>query len=121
MGAGIELFDTRGPADAGPPPHVHPWEEVYVVLSGRLEVSIAGERFELAPGGVAHIPAGVEHGYRNLGEAHFLTITTRGNAAAFFTQVASQVAMNPPDFQEVARVAASHEIAFTGLPPEQTP
>ena len=23
----MEIFDTSGPADAGPPPHCHPWEE----------------------------------------------------------------------------------------------
>ena len=27
MGASLEIFDTSGPADAGPPPHMHLWEE----------------------------------------------------------------------------------------------
>jgi hypothetical protein len=26
MGSSIEIFDTSGPAGAGPPPHQHPWE-----------------------------------------------------------------------------------------------
>jgi len=34
MGSAVEVFDTSGPAEAGPPPHRHPWEEIYVVLSG---------------------------------------------------------------------------------------
>ena len=42
MGSAVEVFDTSGPAEAGPPPHRHPWEEVYVVLSGRLEVTVSG-------------------------------------------------------------------------------
>ena len=87
MGSSLEIFDTSGPADAGPPPHIHPWEEVYVVLDGELEVFVDGERTGLSPGGVAHVPAGVSHAYRNVTDAHFLTIVTKGNAAQFFEQV----------------------------------
>ena len=40
---GLTVFDTSGPAEAGPPPHRHPWEEIYVVLSGQLEVTVDGQ------------------------------------------------------------------------------
>jgi quercetin dioxygenase-like cupin family protein len=63
MGSSPQIFDTSGPADAGPPPHCHPWEEVYVVLDGELEVIIDGESHVISPGGVAHVPAGVTHSY----------------------------------------------------------
>jgi quercetin dioxygenase-like cupin family protein len=112
MGSAVEIFDTRGPANAGPPPHKHPWEEVYVVISGDLEVTVGDEVRVLTAGGVAHVPAGTKHGYRNLTDAHFLTIVTRGNAARFFREVAADVAMNPPDLPGVLRVAASHDIEF---------
>lgn len=112
MGSAIEIFDTQGPANAGPPPHEHPWEEIYVVLSGELQVSIAGENHVLGVGGVAHVPANVQHGYRNLTDAHFLTIVTKGNATKFFTQVASEVEMSPPDIPGVVRVATAHGIEF---------
>jgi quercetin dioxygenase-like cupin family protein len=112
MGSSVEIFDTSGPAAAGPPPHFHPWEEVYVVLEGELEVIVEGDSHVLKPGGVAHVPAGVTHGYRNVTDAHFLTIVTRGNAAKFFTEVSSDVEMNPPDIPGVVRVAASHGIEF---------
>ena len=52
------------------------------------------------------------HGYRNVTEAHFLTIVTRGNAAKFFTEVSADVEMSPPDIPGVVRVAASHGIEF---------
>jgi quercetin dioxygenase-like cupin family protein len=112
MGSSIEVFDTRGPAAAGPPPHLHPWEEIYVVLSGEVEVSIDGKAELLRPGGVAHVPANTRHGYRNVSDAHFLTIVSRGNATKFFTQVASEVEMSPPDIAGVVRVAADHGIEF---------
>jgi len=112
MGSSIEIFDTSGPANAGPPPHRHPWEEIYVVLAGELEVTVDGEAKILKAGGVAHVPANVPHAYRNVSAAHFLTIVGKGNAAKFFAEVSSQVEMNPPDIPGVVRVAASHAIEF---------
>ena len=50
MGSSVEIFDTSGPAEAGPPPHLHPWEEVYVVISGELEVIVEGESQVLEAG-----------------------------------------------------------------------
>jgi len=110
MGSSLEIFDTSGPADAGPPPHSHPWEEVYVVLEGELEVTIDGESHVVMPGGAAHVPANVTHSYRNLTETHFLTIVTEGNAAEFFTQLSNEIEMSPPDIPGVLRVAAMHEV-----------
>ncbi|MBV9445115.1 MAG: cupin domain-containing protein [Streptosporangiaceae bacterium] len=112
MGSSLEIFDTSGPAGAGPPPHCHPWEEVYLVFDGELEVIVDGESHVLSPGGLAHVPAGVTHRYRNLTEAHFLTIVTTGKAAQFFTQVSNEVEMSPPDITGVVRVASSHDIEF---------
>ena len=106
------FFDTRGPANAGPPAHTHAWEEIYVVLSGELEVTVAGQTQRLSPGGYAHVPAGVPHGYRNVTDAHFLTIVTKGNASKFFRQVANEVEMSPPDIAGVLRVGADHGITF---------
>lgn len=115
MGSAIEVFDTRGPADAGPPPHRHPWEEVYVVLEGELEVTVKGSEPQvLKAGGVAHVPANTIHGYRNVTECHFLTIVTRGNAHSFFVDAAANVEMSPPDIGEVVRLAMTYDIEFPG-------
>jgi len=85
MGSSVDIFDTSGPAAAGPPPHVHPWEEVYVVLSGELEVTVEGETRTLPAGGVAHVPANVKHRYRNVTEAPFLTIVNEGGTRVLST------------------------------------
>ncbi|MGQ0632071.1 MAG: cupin domain-containing protein [Sporichthyaceae bacterium] len=112
MGSSIEVFDTTGPADAGPPPHQHPWEEIYVVISGELQVTVAGAApVVLGPGSAAHVPANTVHSYRNVTECHFLTITSHGRAAEFFAEVAT-VEMNPPDLPGIIGVANSHGIAF---------
>lgn len=112
MGSSIEIFDTRGVPGGGPPPHTHQWEEIYVVLSGEMDVVVDGKTTRLRPGGYAHVPANTPHGYTTIDETHFLTIVTKGNAAKFFKQVANEVEMNPPDIQGVLRVGAEHGITF---------
>jgi quercetin dioxygenase-like cupin family protein len=113
MGSSIEIFDTSGPAGSGPPPHSHPWEEIHVVLEGELEVTVDGQSHVLTRGGVAHVPGGTMHSYRNLTEAHFLTIVSKGNAAKFFAQAAGEVEMSPPDIPALVRVANGHGITIT--------
>lgn len=112
MGSSIEIFDTSGPEGSGPPPHQHPWEEIYVVLSGELDVVVAGVTHRITAGGVAHVPAGTVHGYRNVTDAHFLTIVSRGNASKLFAELSETVEMNPPDIPGVLRVGASHGVEF---------
>lgn len=112
MGSSIEIFDTKGVPGGGPPPHTHQWEEIYVVLSGEMDVVVDGKTTRLRAGGYAHVPANTPHGYTTIDETHFLTIVTRGNAAKFFRQVANEVEMNPPDIQGVLRVGAEHGITF---------
>lgn len=112
MGSSIEIFDTKGVPGGGPPPHTHQWEEIYVVLSGEMDVVVDAKTTRLRPGGYAHVPANTPHGYTTIDETHFLTIVTKGNAAKFFKQVANEVEMNPPDIQGVLRVGAEHGITF---------
>jgi quercetin dioxygenase-like cupin family protein len=115
MGSAVEIFDTRGPMGGGPPTHKHAWEEVYVVTSGVLDVTVDGETVRLRTGGFAHVPANTPHSYRTVEDATFLTIVTKGNASKFFRQVSSEVSMNPPDIAGVVRVGSLHGIEF--LPP----
>lgn len=49
------------------PRHVDTAEETIVVLSGRAEVEVAGERAEVRAGGIALVPKEVPHEVRNVG------------------------------------------------------
>lgn len=112
MGSSVEIFDTKGPAEAGPPPHQHPWEEIYVVLSGELEVALGDDDpIVLRGGDAAHVPAGTVHRYRNVTECHFLTITSTGNAAKFFSE-AAKLQMDPPDLPGILGLGATHGVEF---------
>src|SRR5258706_10699541 len=85
MGSSIEIFDTKGVPGGGPPPHTHAWEEIYVVLSGEMDVFVDGKTTRLAPGGFAHVRANTPHCYTTLHHTHFLTIVSKGNASKFFS------------------------------------
>jgi quercetin dioxygenase-like cupin family protein len=106
-GLSIEVFETTGPEQAGPPPHRHPWDEVYVVLEGTLEV-FDGQSWRLAKAGAcATVPANQVHAYRNGSpDCRFLTIAGPGHAREFFEQMDAEVTALPPDMDAVLAVAA---------------
>ena len=51
---GVAVFDTIAPAtapgEAGPPPHRHPWAEIYVCSPGRSRFSMARPGMTRQPG-----------------------------------------------------------------------
>lgn len=112
MGSAIEIFDTTGVPGGGPPPHKHKWEEIYVVISGEMEVMVDGQTKRLKAGEFAHVPADTPHAYKTLDQTHFLTIVSKGNAAKFFKDVGDNVEMNPPDFAGIVSTGAKHGVIF---------
>jgi quercetin dioxygenase-like cupin family protein len=106
-GLSIEVFETTGPEQAGPPPHRHPWDEVYVVLEGTLEVFDGQSWRQAKAGACATVPANQVHAYRNGGpDCRFLTIAGPGHAREFFEQMDAEVTALPPDMDAVLAVAA---------------
>lgn len=64
---GLTVFYERiGPGDRIPL-HEHTIEEVFFLDSGTIEVTLGEERETIEPGAVVFIPAGVAHGFRNVG------------------------------------------------------
>lgn len=57
-------FTVVGPENEDSAPHSHPWEQVNVLLEGRLDFVVGGERVSLEPYDVLEIPPGVEHASR---------------------------------------------------------
>jgi quercetin dioxygenase-like cupin family protein len=107
----IEIFETTGPAQCGPPPHRHPWDEIYVVLEGTLEVFDGKSWQQAKAGACVCVPANQVHAYRNGGsDCRFLTIAGPGHAREFFEQLDAEVTTLPPDMDTVLAVAARNDL-----------
>ena len=111
----VQVFDTSAPGqnagEAGPPPHRHPWDEIYVVLAGVLEVFDGQDWRQATAGACVTVPAGQWHSYRNgTGDCRFLTITGPGGGRAFFEEVDTQVTTFPPDMDVALGVAARNSV-----------
>jgi mannose-6-phosphate isomerase-like protein (cupin superfamily) len=55
------------PGAAGPPLHIHPFDQFYFVLAGELSVQIGLEQLVATPGTLTVMPAGVPHRQWNAG------------------------------------------------------
>lgn len=74
--ASYDVLDVTAPFDAGFPAHRHPWEESIFVVSGEVEVRVAGQRILLHTDDSTQIRPGREHQIRVLSDvAHFLVVT----------------------------------------------
>src|SRR5438270_323924 len=62
-------YPAGKPSDA----HSHPNEQVLVVLSGRVRMTIGGESHELGPREVAHMPPNVPHSLQALEDTEVLS------------------------------------------------
>ncbi len=63
------IFEQWCEPGKGAPTHVHAVEEVLSVLSGQAEIWVEEERSPVSPGQSVVIPAGLRHGFRNIGTA----------------------------------------------------
>jgi quercetin dioxygenase-like cupin family protein len=55
----------EGGAESSPRLYRHPGTEMVVVLSGRLDIHVGFERYELGPGDSIHFPSSMPHRYVN--------------------------------------------------------
>jgi mannose-6-phosphate isomerase-like protein (cupin superfamily) len=83
---------SAAPNFSGPPLHVHPgFDETYLVLDGRIEVTVGEQRTSLEPGAVAYISGSVPHTFRNpdARRARFLSVCSPGGFEQYFRAVAN--------------------------------
>ncbi len=115
----MELTTAPG---SGPPVHVHELEdEAFLVLEGRYEIGLDGERHLAEPGTLVFSPRGIAHEFRNIttAPAKMLLIVTPGGVEQFFTGLSRLFAGEQrPSGDEVLALAAAHRIrGFEAGPP----
>lgn len=87
-------------------------EEVYVMLEGRLQVTLGEQTRELAPGDLMHVPPDTPHAYANPGDApvRFLAITVGGPIDRFFADLAAEVQQMPRDAERMFAVMERYRV-----------
>lgn len=78
------------------PLHVHPHEQIIVVLQGALQFTVGGQERVVRPGSVIHAPPGVRHGGRVLGDETVVTIEALQPPRLDFTGHGVEVDMENP-------------------------
>ena len=80
----VEMHITElGPGQAPHPPHRHVHEEMLMLQTGQLEVTMNGETTRLTPGSVVWVGSNDLHGWKNPGTtpAQYFVIALGGDAA----------------------------------------
>lgn len=51
----------------GPNLHIHPYDEIFHIITGRAEFTVGEKKFVAEEGAIVIGPANIPHGYKNLG------------------------------------------------------
>ena len=64
-------FEVVGEPGTFVPAHIHPTQDEFIYLiEGEMELTLDGHPHGLATGGLARMPMGIPHSYKNVGNKH---------------------------------------------------
>jgi quercetin dioxygenase-like cupin family protein len=63
----VSAFIVDLPPGAGPKRHVHPYEEVFITIQGKVELESGGEVRTTGPEEICVVPANIPHTFTNVG------------------------------------------------------
>ena len=101
-----EITMQGGPEGVGPPPHRHPWDEAFFVLSGSVEFTVDDKQIVCAAGSIAQIPAGTVHCFRfGPDGGNMLDITGAGSKAIqLYNGIADGLSRDALDVSKAAQI-----------------
>ena len=107
-----EVFLESVPLGGGPPPHFHPWDESFYLVSGELDYVIDGQPGVARAGAFVHLPAGTVHSYSSKADPSvMIAVTSRAGASALFADLDAASAEAPPTMEKVVEVANAHRVS----------
>lgn len=105
-GGAFAVIEHTVPPQGGPPPHTHGEAELLYILSGQFEVVVGSAQLEAGPGTVIHVPPGIPHTTRNVGQraGRQLSVYVPGGSEGFFREAGAPVTgpQDLPDLDEPA-------------------
>lgn len=114
-GGALSVVEHTFEAGALVPPHLHHLEDEYsIVLDGEIGFRSNDQEVVLGPGGYIIKPRGEVHAMWNAGpaRARMIEIITPAGFEGFFREFADMTDAGPPDFAEVAELAARYQLPF---------
>jgi quercetin dioxygenase-like cupin family protein len=123
------VFEEKVPPLGGPPPHMHPDEEIFYVVKGEFEFILNDpvSPFKVLPGSVIHVPSNALHTFKNTGSrmGKMIVILSPGKLLDYFRAIGTSldgISSEPdldvvPDFSklDVSKAfeqASNHNIKF---------
>lgn len=74
VGTGVSvLFFSSDVIGAGPPLHMHPYDEVFIIRQGHARFTVGDEMIEAKAGEIVLGPANIPHKFENLGPGRLET------------------------------------------------
>ena len=100
------------PRDMGAPPHDHDFDESYYLVSGSLQLTVAGKDVELEAGEFIHIPGKTVHAFKGTSDTptQILIHQAPGDADEFFRACAREIEKMPEDLARMPEVGARYGI-----------
>jgi Uncharacterized conserved protein, contains double-stranded beta-helix domain len=114
-GGALSIVEHTFETGALVPPHVHNLEDEYsIVLDGSIGFRSNDEEVVLEPGGYIIKPRGQVHAMWNAGStrARMIEVITPAGFERFFHEFADMTDAGPPDFADVAELAARYQLPF---------
>ena len=120
------VLEMTLPVGSSPPLHVHDaLDDTWYILEGQMVVRCGEDELVASPGHWVSMPRGVPHTFRVVGErqARILLVHDNPSFRDFIREISSPAAMHVvppaptfPPMDELARVAASHDLRPLGPP-----
>ena len=108
------LIEQNNAPGMGIPPHVHENEdEVFHVLTGKVEMIVGEESTTLSAGDMIFCPRGIPHSWRVVGETKaraMLSIFPAGLEGMF--EELSKLPAGPPDLEKVGEICGKYKLRF---------
>lgn len=110
----FSLIEQNNNPGMGIPPHVHENEdEVFHVLSGKVEMIVGDELTTLSAGDMIFCPRGIPHSWKVIGEekaSAMLSIFPAGLEVMF--EELSELPAGPPDLEKVSEICGKYNLWF---------
>ncbi|HXH86866.1 MAG TPA: cupin domain-containing protein [Nitrospira sp.] len=113
---GYEIFLQVGPEGSGPPPHNHPWDESFYIITGEVAFGVDDSEMLAQAGTLVHLPSGTTHWFRfGKGGGEMLSMTSREGASRMFTDMDREISPDRPDVGKLLKIGSRYGMKVPGL------